>query len=777
MNFEEAIKTKRIYLDGAMGSRLIALGLDSGRADALNIENPQAITEIHRSYVAVGSNCVYTNTFSANSLKQKEYPLEQIIFSAVNNAKNSGAEYVGYDCGPLGALLYPYGELSVDDAYRLFAEQAKIVANTKVDFVAIETMSDTLELKCAIRAFKDFCNLPIIATMSFEKTGRTFVGDTPQAFVLIAEGLGVNALGINCGTGAREAFDNIREIAKTTSLPIVAKLNAGMPTFKEGKTQYDTTPQEFGKEVKRLAMLGATIIGGCCGTNPEYIQAAIKNTIDLPFFLPKNNIDAVCSGRCVMPLIKGIKVGERLNPTGKPLLKKAIIEDDFDYILGVCASQCREGADILDINAGVAGVDEREKLPEIVSRIQSITDRPLQLDSSNPLALEKALERVDGIPIINSINGEEKVMSNILPLAKKYGAYIVALCLDENGIPDTVEGRLKIAEKIAKNVENTGISTDKLIFDALTLAVSVDKNNPQITLQTLQALNKKGYKTTLGLSNISFGLPARNIINDTFYALAKEKGLTMAILNPAMPTASAEERKFAENVLSGVDEGAKKYIEKFCGYTLPQKPIADLSVNECIVRGLKEEGVQGVKKLFAALDYKDILENYVIKGLDEVGELYEKGQAFLPQLMAGAESAKSILDCLKNHFLKESDNKGEIILFATVKGDVHDIGKNIVKAVMSNYGYRIIDLGKNVSTDNILQNIEKYAPSGIGLSALMTTSLLSMEETVKAVKEKYPHMAIVVGGAVVTPDFAKSIGAAYSKDANNCVKVFGELLK
>lgn len=774
MKFREAIYKKRIYLDGAMGSELIKRGYPTQNAEELSITAPDVITDIHRAYVNAGSNAVYTNTFGANSLKLKsKYSLIEIIRAGIHCARASKAEYVGYDCGPLGALLYPYGELTFEKAYDYFAEQAKIVANEAVDFVVIETIADTLELKAAVLAFKENTDLPIICSMTFDKGGRTFVGSSVGAYALIAEGLGVDAIGINCGSGPDIMKENIKELIKYATVPVFAKPNAGIPSYVNGETVYDMDVERFTYEMDQIARFGVNILGGCCGTNAEYIQNVIETTKDLGFTIFNNRVDAVCSGRRVVELTAPIIVGERLNPTGKPLLKKAIIEDDYDYILNIATEQLASGADILDVNMGMSGIDEAEKLVATVKILQGVIDAPLQLDSARSNAIENALRVIDGVPIINSVNGEEKSLNSILPLAKKYGAYIIALCLDENGIPD-LEGRLNIADKIIKRAEEYGISSDKLIFDPLTLAISVDTDNAKITLDGVKRLYEKDLKTTLGLSNVSFGLPYREGVNATFYELAVDAGLTLAIINPSM---KRNRNPLAERALLGMDKNCENYIEVYSDYKIEPIQESELTIDACIIRGLKNEAVEIARAIINKDNYIYIINNNIISALNQLGSEYEKGKAFLPQLIAGAESAKAVLSYIREHFMGESEEQKAVMLVATVKGDVHDIGKNIVKAVLSNYGYKIHDLGKNVSTEEILSAIEKYSPRIIGLSALMTTTLDNMAESVASIRALYPDIIIMVGGAVVTPDFASRIGANYSKDAQECVKVLDKLVR
>ncbi len=773
MKFLDAIYSRRIFLDGAMGSELINKGFSTENAEELSVTAPEAVIDIHKAYIEAGSNAVYTNTFGANSLKLKgAYALETIISAAVANARLSGAEYVGYDCGALGALLYPYGDLSFERAYELFAEQAKIVAALPVDFVAIETIADTLELKAAILAFKENTELPIICSMTFDKGGRSFVGCSIPSFALIAQGLGASAIGLNCGSGPDIMKENIKELIKYAKVPVFAKPNAGIPFYKNGRTEYDMDSTRFAAEMEYIARFGVNILGGCCGTNAEYIHKLIQATASLPFTIFDNRADAVCSGRRVVELNAPVIVGERLNPTGKPLLKKAILDNDDDYIIKIAAEQQEAGADILDVNMGLAGIDEGEKLSRAVKLLQGVIDAPLQLDSTRPKALDRALRAVDGIPIINSVNGEEKSLAAILPLAKKYGAYLIALCLDESGIPN-LEGRMAVADRITERAESIGIGSERLIFDPLTLAISVDTDNAKTTLEAVKKLYAKDRKTVLGISNVSFGLPYREAVNATFLEMAQDAGLTLAIINPS---AKRQRNALAERALKGEDANCADYIAAYSGYIPEPVPEGGLTVDAAILRGLKKEAAEAVKQITNKDNYISIININIIGALNRLGELYEQGKAFLPQLIAGAESAKAALSYIRERYIHEAEEYKATMLLATVKGDVHDIGKNIVKAVLSNYGYRIHDLGKNVSTEEILDAIERHSPHVVGLSALMTTSLDNMAESTAAIKALHPDICVIVGGAVANREFAHSIGALYSQDAQECVRVLDAAL-
>lgn len=774
MNVTEFIKSHRVYLDGAIGTELIRAGFDASLADGLNLSNPQAVTRIANSYLDAGSNIVFTNSFGCNLLKHGNAEnLRKIIISAVENAKSAVRDrenaYVGYSAGPLSELMAPYGKLSFEEAYRQYKFQADILAECPPDFVVLETFTDVWLLKAALLAFKENTDLPVWCSMSFNDNGRTFGGSRVENFVLIAEGLGADVLGINCGFGPDKMLPLAKRLTECASVPVYVKPNAGLPVFKDGKTGYDVNAVEFADYMADIARLGVSILGGCCGTTPEYIEKTIAKTRDIPYKFFDNKLNAVCSAAETVEIKPFLKIGERVNPTGKPRLKQALLDKNFDYVLSMCADQLEKGADILDINVGMSGIDEAALLAEAVTAIQCSVNCPLMLDSGKYDAMAQALRVVNGVPVINSVNGDDDCLDALLPLAKKYGAYLVAICLDKNGIPDTAEGRVAIAHKILAKAEEYGIDRSRILFDGLTMAVSVDKHNPEITLKTVKALNSMSLNTVLGLSNVSFGLPAREVINGAFLTLAKEAGLTAAIINP---DTKANENPAAITLLEGGDENCESYIGAFGGYT-PPKPAADFDATlyDCIIKGMKREGLALAKSLANAENYFTLINRDIIGALNEVGRRYEEGIAFLPQLIISAETAGAMLDYIKTQFIKEENDGGTVMLIATVKGDIHDIGKNIVKAVLSNYGYKIYDLGKDVSVETIIENLRLRKPEIVGLSALMTTSLDSMREAVKAVKEFDSNIAVMIGGAVVTEDFRREIGAdIYSADAQEAVR-------
>ena len=769
-NISQRIREGRFYLDGGMGSSLIAMNYSTNGAELLNVSHPDVIQTIHKRYINNGSDIVYTNTFGANRLKLTNADLKTVIESAVENARKAAGEdkYVGYSCGPLGELLYPFGDLSFNDAYEYFKEQAEIVQNTDVDVVVLETMTDLAELRAAILAFKENTTLPVWSSMSFEQNQRTYTGVGIKSFVLTAQGLGVDALGFNCGIGPDMMYDNAKEIVKYASVPVFVKPNAGMPYIKEGKTCYDMDAEAFSCHIAKIAELGISMLGGCCGTNEKYIEKTVKLTQNIPFKIFDNEVEGICSASKTVDFLPTVVIGERINPTGKPRLKQALVENDFDYIVSLASEQTEAGAQVLDINVGLGGIDEAAALEKAVVSVQAVSDLPLCVDTGRLSALERALRVTNGVALINSVNGEQKSMEGVFPLAKKYGAYVIGLCLDENGIPSTVEGRLEIAKRIILEAQKYGIKKEKLLFDALTMSISVDDNNANVTAETVRELNKLGVKTVLGLSNVSFGLPNRSIINGTFYKMMMDDGLTAVIINPSLKPA---ENPFAKDALLGKDKGCKKYIENVAGIKEEAVSSAELTIYDAVLKGLKGESLALAKRDVNKDNFMSVIDGEVIRALNDLGQKYEEGKAFLPQLIAGAESAKAVLDEIKANYMSGVSAYKATMLLATVKGDVHDIGKNIVKAVLSNYGYKIIDLGKDVGFDKIEQNIKTHNPSVVGLSALMTTTLDNMADTVKQIKEKYPEIIVAVGGAVVTQSFADTIGAdVYSKDAQEAVR-------
>ncbi|HBD64840.1 MAG TPA: homocysteine methyltransferase [Clostridiales bacterium] len=791
MNFKEFMKKNIVIFDGAMGTQLQKKGLRLGEVpEALNITDRNNIAEIHREYIDAGARVITTNTFGANELKleRTNCTVEEIIHGAVMAAKdaahvcNSNNVYIALDIGPIGELLEPMGNLTFDSAYEIFKRQIMQGVKSGVDLILIETMTDLYEMKAAVLAAKENSDIPVIATMSFEKDHRTFTGCLPSSMALTLEGLGVDALGINCSLGPKEIKPILKELLQWTNIPVLVQANAGLPVVKDGETYYNVTPSEFADEVLEFTKLGVSLVGGCCGTNPEYIKEVterVKNLI--PAETKRKKLTALCTPTNTV-IVDGVKViGERINPTGKKLLKEALKNNDMDYILKQGVSQVEAGAEILDVNVGLREIDQKETMAKLVKALQTVTDAPLQIDSSEPEVIEAGLRYYNGKAIVNSVNGEEKVLESILPIVKKYGAAVVGLTLDERGIPDNAADRYEIAEKIVKKAESFGISREDVYIDALTLTCSAQQKEVAETIKTLEMVKKGlGAKTVLGVSNISFGMPNRGLINETFLAIAMAAGLDLPIINPN--DAAMMDKVYAFNVLYNHDKGSKEYIKRYGENSeiksseAPKKEDKEgINLKELVIKGLRDNAASTTRELLKSRDELYIVNEYLIPALDKVGDDFEKGIIFLPQLIQSAETVKSSFDVLKES-LKGKENSGISsgkIILATVKGDIHDIGKNIVKVILENYNYEIIDLGKDVSVESIVQEAAKYdEPIIVGLSALMTTTMKSMEETIKQLRQKGIRCTIVVGGAVLTPEYARNMGADYyAKDAKEAVEI------
>ncbi len=761
----------RLYFDGGMGSLLLDAGIN--RTETASLLFPETVEKIHRAYKDAGSSVITANTFSCNSRKVEKERLRDVITRSVSIARKVAADdgYVLYDCGPTGVLPQPAGEYAFDEIYELFRQQAEIVKDLDVDGVLLETFGDLQELRAGILAFRENTDLPVLCSMSFEPNGRSFTGTSVESYALTVQGLGVDAVGINCGTGPDAMLNNVKRLVAVSEVPVIVQPNAGIPVLCGGRTRYQSEPKSFAERMRKICLSGVNVLGGCCGTTPEHIAETIKRTQDLPIAASGKIPDAVCSYARVVPFgEKSLVIGERLNPTGKPLLKRAILEKDFDYISSVCIAEKEEGADVLDVNLGMAGCDEEEMLPRAAVTVQGVTGLPLCIDTTKVKALEKAVRVTAGKCIVNSVNGSLASMQAVFPVVKKYGCYVVALCLDENGIPDTEEGRLSIAERILQEGEKYGVGKERFLFDPLTMAVSVDQKNGLFTLSVLEKLQKQfGVKTTLGLSNISFGLPNREKINACFYKMALEKGASSAIVNPTLRPVFHPE---AYDLLTGQDVGCVRYVER-CG-TQEEKQESKKSLRDCIVRGMTKEAVVYVSERANEKNYQRILDEDVIGGLNELGKKFSDGVVFLPQLIAGSETAKAVLEYIRTRFIPEGEASRATVLLATVQGDVHDIGKNICKAVIANYGFKIIDLGKDVPCEKIVEGVRTFGAEVVGLSALMTTTLDSMERTAKTLMREFPSLTIIVGGAVVSKEFADGIGVLYSKDAREMAEILHE---
>ena len=807
MDILKELKNRILILDGGMGTMIQKSGADPNvLPEVLSITDPETIISIHRQYVEAGSDVVYANTFSANRYKLEGtgYSVEEVVDAAVKNAKKAagGKASVAVSMGPLGKMLEPLGHLPFEEAYESFRQIAVQGEKSGADLVVVETMTDLYEAKAAVLAAKENTSLPVFSSMTFEETGRTFTGVGIKNMVITLKGLGVDAVGINCSLGPNEIFPLAEEMCREMDLPVFIKPNAGLPSPETG--EYDITPSDFKEAMNRYPALGVNMLGGCCGTTPEYI-AGIKEIVD--GLAPAERKYAkhesrVCSATSITEIDHTAIIGERLNPTGKKKLKEALANKDFGYILEQAADQVEDGAEILDVNTGTPEVDEKTLLPEVIKKLQSITDIPLQIDTSDPDAMEAALRVYNGKPIVNSVNGEKENLKKLLPIIKHYGAAVIGLTLDEKGIPATAEGRFEVAERIMNEAVSYGIPKEDIYIDCLTLTASAEQAGVMETLKAIRMVKEKlGLKTVLGVSNISFGLPNRPLINRTFLALALQEGLDMPIMNPGDEGMMATVSTF--EMLANRDENATAFIEKYkdfqesvaipavgsgagqkAGEPLPESAgAAQVSEKGTLVyaleRGLESETRQIVEDMLRDTDEMDIVNNHLVPALDQIGKEFETGEIFLPQMMQAAEAAQAGFKVIKDRldsFGKQSVSKGKVVI-ATVKGDIHDIGKNIVRTIMENFGYEMIDLGKDVPPETVVEAVLKDDIKLVGLSALMTTTLKSMEDTIRAIKEAKPDCKVMVGGAVLTENYAKKIGADYySKDAMQAVEATREVL-
>lgn len=783
MNIRDFIKNNIVYLDGGMGTLLQKSGLQPGELpERWNISHPEVIKGIHKSYYDSGSNIVNTNTFGANSLKFDADELSEIIYHAVKNADearkaSSGKQekFIALDVGPTGKLLKPLGDLDFEDAVKAFAEVISLGVKYGVDLITIETMNDSYETKAAVLAAKENSDLPIIVTNAYGENGRLMTGADPAVMAAMLEGMGVDAIGTNCSLGPKQLMGVMDELLKYCSVPVAFKPNAGLPKSDGKVTYYDVDAEEFAQDIKLAVANGVRIVGGCCGTTPEYIKKVCELTRDMrPKEIEKKTY-SVCTSynKAVFLGEKPILIGERINPTGKKRFKQALLENDIGYILQEAVNQQAKGVHVLDVNVGLPGIDEAQMLTNSVCELQCVTDLPLQIDSSDPVAMESALRRYNGKAMINSVNGKEENLNAIFPLVKKYGGFVVALTLDEKGIPSTVDGRMKIARKILLTAALYGINKKDIIFDPLAMTVSADKMSAVTTLETVKKITEHlGCNTSLGVSNVSFGLPSRDLVNAAFFTTAMENGLSAAIMNPY--SERMMEAYYSFNVVKGLDENCMDFIN-FASRQEVQptaKQESSLTLKEAIEKGLKEKASEITTAMLGNSVPLDIVNTHVIPALDNVGKRFEEKKLFLPQLLMSAEAAKASFEVIKATMSADGSSvkKGSIVI-ATVHGDIHDIGKNIVKLLLENYGYNVIDLGKNVPPETVLKSVtDNHAPL-VGLSALMTTTVPAMEETVKLIKENAPWCKTVVGGAVLTQDYADKIGAdKYAADAMETVR-------
>lgn len=770
-----------------MGTMLQRRGLKAGELpELLSLTNPALLTDIHRQYIEAGADIIYANTFGANGRKlaKSGVSVGDVVFAAVSAAK---AACVGTSCrvaldiGPLGELLEPLGTLRFEDAYALFAEIAEAGKKAGADLAVIETMTDLYEAKAALLAVKEHTDLPVYVTMTFDEGGRTFLGCTIASMARTLEGLGADAIGLNCSLGPRQALPLLRELCVSTRLPVIAKPNAGLPDPIDG--HYDLSPDEFASAMAEAVQMGVSIVGGCCGTDPSYIRALHERVKELvPGKREVRTVGMLCTPTCPV-FFSGVRViGERINPTGKKRFQQALLRKDLDYIVDVAIAQVDAGAEILDVNVGYPGVDEEAMMPLVVKALQAAVDVPLQLDSTSPSVLEAGLRVYNGKAAVNSVNGDDATLEAILPIVKKYGAAVVGLTLDASGLPRSAQARVDLAEKMLRAALAHGISREDVLIDCLTLTVSAQQDQAEATLQALRRVREElGLNTVLGVSNISFGLPNRTLMTQTFLIRALSAGLTLPILNPNQREMMDAISAF--KVLSGEDTGCADYVRRFADWqpSLPgasspkaAAPASVATLDDAIIRGLKADAARLAEAALASTSELALVEEHLIPALDRVGAAYEAGRAFLPQLLASAQAAQAVFGILRERLEKNgfsAESKGRIIV-ATVKGDIHDIGKNIVKTVLENYGYSVLDLGRDVPPQAILEAVTREGIRLVGLSALMTTTLPAMEETVRLLKSLPQPPVIMVGGAVVTAEYAEKMGADYyTKDERASVEV------
>lgn len=789
-----------LFLDGGMGTLLQERGLKPGELpETWNLKRKDEIIDIHRQYYEAGSDIVLSNTFGANALKfhDEDCPLRDVIFAAVENVrtaralagKDDGQHYVALDIGPTGKLLEPMGDLTFDEAYEAFAQAARYGAEAGADLIHIETMSDTYEVKAAVLAAREQTDLPVFATLIFDERGKLLTGGDPAGTVAMLEGLGVDALGINCGLGPEQMLPILEEICRHASVPVIVKPNAGLPKQRDGKTCYDVTPDMFAGWMKKIVEAGACIIGGCCGTTPAHIRAMTQACRGMEIRVPQEKNETIVSsyGQSVVLGEKPVIIGERINPTGKKRFKQALKEHDMDYILKEGIRQQEQGAHILDVNVGLPDIDEAAMMEEVIKELQGVTSLPLQIDTVDQKAMERAMRIYNGKPMVNSVSGKQESMDMVFPLVKKYGGVVIGLALDERGIPKTAEERVEVAGKIIREAAKYGIKPKDIVIDVLTMTISSEPEGAITALEALEMVRKRYHvRTVLGVSNISFGLPYRPAVNSIFYAMAMQKGLSAGIINPGSEEMMKAYRSYL--ALMNLDKNCESYIAAYADYkpaagvqsqeggaaSASKNPVksGEIDLRYAIERGLKEEASRLAKERSGMEEPLDIINQYLIPALDTVGRQFEQGTLFLPQLLMSADAAKEAFAVLKNAMDQKGiaqEKHGKVIL-ATVKGDIHDIGKNIVKVLLENYGFDVIDLGKDVAPERIVETAVKEDIHLVGLSALMTTTVVSMEETIRMLRKEKPDCQVMVGGAVLNQEYADMIGADfYGKDAMQSV--------
>lgn len=837
-DIRRVMEERILFCDGGMGSLLQAKGLKPGELPGVwNVTHPEVLVEIHRAYLEAGADIVTTNTFGVDGLKynkQLGYSVEEVVSAAVRNGREAirlsqREAFVALDIGPTGKLLKPLGDLDFEDAVRLFGEVAAIGAREGADLILIETMSDSYEAKAAVLGAKENCDLPVFVTVTFDERGKLLTGGSPASVIAMLEGLGVDALGMNCGLGPIQMKNILKEVLRLASVPVIVNPNAGLPRSENGQTVYDINAEEFAAVMEEIARMGARVVGGCCGTTPEHIRRMTGRCRAVRPRPVQRHIRTVISSFAQAVEIgrDPILIGERINPTGKSKFRQALRDHNLEYVLREGVTQQDHGAHVLDVNVGLPEIDEPSMMEEVVKELQSIIDLPLQIDTSDLGAMERAMRVYNGKPLINSVNGKAESMHGVFPLVKKYGGVVVALTLDEEGIPQTADGRIRVAEKIYRTAAEYGIGPEDILIDALCMTISSDSQGAITTLETVRRVREELHgRTILGVSNISFGLPVRENVNAVFFAMALQNGLDAAIINPNSEAMMRVYHSF--RALTALDGQCENYIRVYAGEEARRKAAAaagktadmtgkaagsgvsgeDISgraraaeagapgrssqvssgenpqeespLAVSIERGLKEQAAHAVRELLKTREAMDLIHSEMIPALDRVGKGFEAGTVFLPQLLMSAEAAKAAFEIIRERLLAsggEQEKKGTVIL-ATVKGDIHDIGKNIVKVLLENYGYEVLDLGKDVPPERIVEAAVRRRVRLVGLSALMTTTVPSMEETIVRLGEKAPWAKVMVGGAVLTKEYADSMGAdCYCRDAmasvNYAEVVFG----
>lgn len=770
------IKNKRYYFDGGTGTVLQSMGLPAGEApESWNLSHPEKVTALHAAYLDAGANIIKTNTFGINWNKYKNY--KELIRAAMDCAKKAVAgredAYIAFDVGPTGQMLEPLGDLPFEEAVALYAANMKLAAEYGADLILIETMNDSYETKAAVLAAKEQTDLPVFVTNVYDSSGKLMTGADPAAMIAMLEGLGVDAIGMNCSLGPDQMLELVAQFAENASLPIIVNPNAGLPEVKDGKTVFTVGPELFADYMEQIARKGGCILGGCCGTTPDHIRAMRQKTDAIPYALPRaKNKTVVSSYTHAVEISRDpVLIGERINPTGKPKLKEALRSGDINYLINEGIRQADAGVQILDVNVGLPEIDEREMMQKTVAALQAVCDLPLQLDSSDPKVLADAMRIYNGKPLINSVNGEAESMDAVFPLVQKYGGAVIALTMDKAGIPATAEARLAIARRIADRAADYGISKNDIIVDPLALTVSSDQQSALVTLEAIRLLREDGFFTSLGVSNISFGLPAREKINAAFFACAMEKGLNCAIMNPF--SVGMMDAWYAFRALHGLDTACASYI----GYADQAAPVAAaaapqaVTLHYAIVKGMKEEAAAAAKAALETKEPLEVINSEIIPALNEIGEAFEQKKAYLPQLLMSAEAATAAFEPVKAKMPAAAET-GRTVVLATVKGDIHDIGKNIVKVLMESYGFKVYDLGRDVPPEAVVEAALQQNCKLVGLSALMTTTVPAMAETIKQLHQADPAIKVIVGGAVLTQDYAEMIHADfYGKDAMDSVRI------